>query len=421
MAAYGFSGAYSLDIGVRVYGFEILAILVLFLGYWRGLFSTYPMLRTILSTYALWAVAIVIADLVNQTAFIDSARHLATPVLGGLYLISVLSIIHKRPRSVLTALIAAAVGKAVLGDAGYQQDMALGSLTFEQIQADTNLFKTRVEPFLSPLMIFTAWIIGRRSARNAAMVFLMTALLYLFFDTRSTALIFLLSGLTLLYFTKQRHLSARKVLSRSALILLLSYPLFLGYTEYTLRFKPDGHHGKQLQAVDNPYNPFDVLAVGRSEWLVMPKAIAERPIFGWGSWAEDRTLYFQALRYELLRDQTFKPSQEIGKYYIPAHSLIGAAWLWSGILGFIAMIWFLRIVLRMTLQLIKTRSDLLPIAIIGIYGIFWSFFFSPPMVMRLGYAGTLALLLVLTREFFQKRSSSTYSTSQDAPSTRLEK
>jgi hypothetical protein len=403
MAAYGFSGAYSLDVGVRVYGFEIVAILVLFLGYWRGLFRAYPMLRTILFTYALWALAIVVSDLVNKTTFFDFARHLATPVLGGVYLISLLSIIHRSPRSVITGLIGAAIGIAILGSAGYQQDMPLGALTVEQIQADTNLFKTRVEPFLTPLIVFTAWLVGRRSIRNAAKVFLMAAFLYLFLDSRSSALIFLFSGLTLLYFTRKRYLSARKVLSRSALILLLSYPIFLGYSEYTLRFNPDGHHGKQLQIADNPYNPFEVLAVGRSEWLVLPIAIAERPIFGWGSWAEDRTLYFQALRYELLADQAFRPSERIEKYYIPVHSLIGAAWLWSGILGFIAMIWFLRIVLGMTLQLTKTRSDLLPVTVIGIYGIFWSFFFSPPTAMRLGYAVTLALLLVLTRESFQKK------------------
>lgn len=174
----------------------------------------------------------------------------------------------------------------------------------------------------------------------------------------------------------------------------MMYGAYLAYVQYTLSFNPDGHNGKQLQRTENPYNPLDLLLQGRSEWLVIPAAIAENPLFGWGSWAEDKSSYFSILRAQRLDEEI---SSSVIKNYIPAHSLIGSAWVWSGLLGFAAMLWFLRIIWTISLRLPGSRSPLLPAVIFLLFLLFWHYFFSPPMHVRISFPITLAALIALTR------------------------
>ncbi len=154
----------------------------------------------------------------------------------------------------------------------------------------------------------------------------------------------------------------------------------------------------------SPYNPLELLLKGRSEWTVIPTAIAERPLFGWGSWAEDKDRRFAYMRLKQIdtADYQFIELSPDGLYYIPAHSLIGAAWVWSGLLGFVAMAWFLGSVLTMSLRLSGLASLLIPAVIFMLFLLLWNYFFSPPMLVRLNYPVTLAALIAFTSDVSQR-------------------
>ena len=131
---------------------------------------------------------------------------------------------------------------------------------------------------------------------------------------------------------------------------------------------------------------------------MIPLAVAERPFFGWGSWAVDKDLKFTFLRAEILNfENVYNTEYDNSKFYIPAHSLIGSVWIWSGFLGFLVIIWFLRIIWVNSLRLLESRSPFLPVMIFLILNVFWHYFFSPPMLVRLNYPVTLAALIVLTK------------------------
>jgi hypothetical protein len=160
---------------------------------------------------------------------------------------------------------------------------------------------------------------------------------------------------------------------------------------------PNGHNGKQVKELENAYNPFSLLLRGRSEWLVWPTAFSERPLFGWGSWAEDKDGRFALLRIVLLETGTFPTANTQGqKSYIPVHSLFGASFVWSGLLGLVAMLWFLSIVISMGRRLLLSRSYLLPAVTFLLLQILWHYFFSPPQHLRLSFPVGLASLIVLT-------------------------
>lgn len=394
MALYGIGWAVSFDLGFRLYGAEIVSILGLMLLRWRPVLRSYPMLRRILSVYVVWVFAIALSDLVNGTALIDTARNMATPIIGGASLVFVLTTFSRTPSALLTFLAATAISKAILGDAIYGDTFADQTLSWASIQADTNLFKVRIEPFLTPTLLILACWVGRRKTSRATMIFMAASLGYFLLDSRSSGLLFLASALTLIAIDTGYKPRRGKTLTTAAVIALIAYGAYWGYVQYTLSFNPDGHNGKQLLRTENPYNPLDLLFQGRSEWLVIPTAIAEKPFLGWGSWAEDKSFYFAILRAERLDEEI---SSSLIKAYIPAHSLIGSAWVWSGLLGFASMLWFLRIVWTISLRLPGSRSPLLPAVIFLLFLLFWHYFFSPPMHVRLNFPITLAALIALTR------------------------
>jgi hypothetical protein len=149
--------------------------------------------------------------------------------------------------------------------------------------------------------------------------------------------------------------------------------------------------------MDNPYNPLELVMKGRSEWSVLPLAIAERPVFGWGSWAEDKDARFLTIRAEEATGDAFSLVDVQGSLgYIPAHSVVGSAWLWSGILGFVLMLWLLRTILRMGSLLNFISWPLLPAVAVMFLSVLWGYFFSPSISVRLGFPIALASLIVLT-------------------------
>lgn len=131
-----------------------------------------------------------------------------------------------------------------------------------------------------------------------------------------------------------------------------------------------------------------------------PIAFAERPLFGWGSWAEDQDGRFTLLRLALLETSTSASVLASDRNYIPVHSLIGAAFVWSGLLGLVAALWFLRIILSMGRKLPLLRTYLLPAVVFLFFEVLWHYFFSPPQHVRLSFPVALAALIVLTNPFF---------------------
>jgi hypothetical protein len=228
------------------------------------------------------------------------------------------------------------------------------------------------------------------------MVFLLASISYFVVDARSTGLIFFVSSLIVLLV----HMGFKPRLGHIVMaglgLALVGYPAYYAYVDYTLTYNPWGHNGQQLRLLHNPYNPFELLQVGRSEWLVLPTAIGERPIFGWGSWAIDEGGRFTYMRRLLLGEKYFTMRASLYEgQYIPVHSLVGSAWLWSGLLGFIAMVWLLVTILRLALRVLVSKSELLPAVVFLTFLMIWHYFFSPPQVVRLNFPVVLAALIVL--------------------------
>jgi hypothetical protein len=397
MALYGAGWAAAIDVGVRLYIAEIVAIVGLVFVARGSILKKYPVAVSIIGSYGLLIVAILVSDTQNSTAPFDTARNIASPFLGGISLIFVLSAVSRNHNSILSYLFAMALAKGVLGDPAYGDFFADWSFSLESLFQDTNYFKVRIEPFLSPALLLVACLLGRRNLAYPAMLFMATAVGYFFVDYRSVAAVFFVSAISLLAF-KFRIRPKLELIPAALVAALILYAGLVAYVDYTLTNNAGGHNGQQLARMENPYNPVELLNQGRSEWSVMPTAISERPVFGWGSWARDTEFRFIEKRAQLSgSDVDIFSLEETGDNYIPAHSLVGTAWLWSGLLGFIAAMWLARSLILLGLRLFSVKSTLLPAATFLLLMLFWHFFFSPPQHLRLTFPAGLAALIVVAR------------------------
>lgn len=398
MFLYGAGWSISFDVGVRIYAAELVMVLGLMTVRWGNVFGEYKALRDILLAYVLWVAAICLSDIVNATAMNDMARNVSTPLLGGASLVLLVAILSRNPNAAFAFLIGMIIFKAALGDASYGDTFADVALDWAAIQADTNVFKVRIDPFLTPLLILIACYLSRISLYRAAVFLALAAAGYLALDSRSTALVFVLTSLLLLAIGSGFRPRLSHVLSTSLVMIPVLYGFYTLYVEYTLNYNALGHNGKQLLRNENPYNPFALLLQARPEWMIWPVAFSEKPIFGWGSWAIDEYGRFTAM---LLANQMATDSQgqaldslEMG--YIPVHSLLGAALVWSGLLGFIAIALLLKAILSLLWQVPAVQRALLPIAAFFGFMILFHFFFSPPQHVRLTFPFAISLLIATT-------------------------
>lgn len=396
MAAYGIGWAMAFDVGFRLYGGEVISLLGCALMKWPSLLRRFPVMRSVLAAYALWVLAAVISDLINATAIFDSLRNIATPIIGGIGLVFVVSCVSRSPGSLLTYLVAVGLAKGVLGEPAYGDAFAHLETAWATVQQNTNFFKVRFEPAITPLVICAAVLLARQSLRFAGQWLIAFSIFYFFVDARSAGLMLFFAGLTSLLFGGKKRITMKSLLLLTIVGLLLSYGAYAAYVSYSLNSNSLGHNAIQLQRLSSPYNPFSLLLIGRSEWLVMPLAIIEKPVFGWGSWALDENNRFAYLRALHLNTNTQGLSSFDGDPHIPAHSVMGGVWVWSGLIGLASMLWLGRIIWKMTSKLKSLKSFYFPAVAFFAAMVVWAFLFSPPQVVRIQFPIGLGVLIVFT-------------------------
>lgn len=392
MATYGVLWAISVELGVRIYAAEILAILC-FLGLMgRAQFFKHAVVFKISVIYLMWVMAIVLSDLVNQTSIFDTLRAVSAPILGGLGFLVAYWAINESPGSALFFLIGISLAKAILGDPLYAEKFSDYGFSFQAIASDANYFKVRFEPFVTPAVLFLSVILAVRGLIYSVLLLLGVAIAYFALDVRASGLGMLCAASVCLSIELKVRLLSFRGLIIAGLLALLLYGSFLAYVEYRLESGVYGHGALQVSSLSNPYNPFELLLFGRSEWYAMPQAIYERPVFGWGSWARDEDGVFAEIRYSSIGQSGLSASVE-GEAYIPMHSLIGSAWVWNGALAGGAMLWLLFIILSLITRLDSVSMPFIPVIVYFSIQLVWHFFFSPPQMVRIFFPVPLALLV----------------------------
>jgi hypothetical protein len=404
MFAYGAGWSFTVNAFGSLYAAEILALISIpFIGVNRVL-GRYASLRNVLAAFALILLGLIIADFVNDTPFEQSIKGWATPVSGAVALMFVVSVLERNPRAIFGYFIGTALFSLIIGPVSDRFSQSEVNLSWDAVLMDTNYFKVRYVPFIMPFLIFTIQIVQLKFRTISLIICFVSALGFMILDARSAGLtLFTISLVTGAVRALQSvHLSSKTlvIVVASLLIAYLGYAVFISFV---LAEGAGGQTARQIAQIENPYNPLQLLGVGRSEWLVAQDVIMNRPFFGYGSWAYDLDGRFAYLRAEMTNDlEAYMSGSASQLYLIPTHSVLLTSWIWGGLIGFAGAILLALTIIKLIIKNFALGMPLVVISTFFFITIIWDFLFSPFQTLRLTFPHALGFIIVSTAVPVQK-------------------
>jgi O-antigen ligase len=398
MLLFGAGWAFAVSFFGAIYGSELLAIALLPTLKPLRLIETNADLRRVLTAYGLILLGLVISDIANATAFDLALKGWANPAVAAVSLIFVTAALGKDPvANVKYYLFASFLANLILGNGAYSVTGVGGvDSSWADISANENLLKVRVVPFLMPLLALTVFYLRKRWWLAAQLISLAAAVFLFSYDARSAGLVAFAMALAVAAFRRPRQINTKKLFTLLGVGLVGGYLAYVGYVYFSLNYNPEGHNARQLSIVSNPYNPVMLLGIGRPEWVVAPDVIAQKPILGYGSWAEDKDQRYALLRAILTNSvDVYDAVSGERKFWIPTHSVVLTSWIWGGLVGLFGAIFLIVTFLKILVKAMNARPEAMVfIAYFGI-SLLWDLFFSPIQSLRLTAPIALGFLIAV--------------------------
>jgi hypothetical protein len=269
--------------------------------------------------------------------------------------------------------------------------------TDDIVDSDMSYFKFKIAPILTNAMYLLVYYLYQRGEQKLVLSSLIGfSLLCFAMDSRSTGLIFFISAAIIYFLSGNVSISRQKIILFSVIAAILFQICYFFYVRAVLDGEIGGDHSRaQLERLDNPYNPLGLLMTGRAETFAAGAAIADKPIFGHGSWAPDKTLkYYLILLMYHDEEMNLQAARETD-HLVPSHSVLLGAWVNWGLGGFIAICYLFWLLMKMGFHIIRNGQELAlyPVLVLMTIGLMWTFLFSPFQALRLYIPGIAAILL----------------------------
>lgn len=360
-------------------GNEILAVMSSgSLNAWRKLYRSVPDMKRVNIGYLIFLASQILSDLINHSSTENMMRGCANIVFAIIVTNFLARVIYRDQSAVIYYFI------------GSILSMMIWKVTdVEDIGLDTmSVFKFTLVPMMNSAILILTWIILKKkilSNTSVSFLLLFFGVFCIAFDARSNGMMFVI--LSLLFSFKSK---IPKVTVKNFTIILLFFGLgfqilFSIYVSQVLSGQIGGEHSKrQLEMVEDPYNPLNLLMAGRSEVYVATIAIRDKPFFGHGSWAPDPLGKYTLMLLKLHnKEESFDAKSSIanGKFIIPSHSIVFGSWMTAGVGALFGMLYIFVIFFKRAMGLINSRNvQEGPFMIIVLYYIItfaWTFLFSP--------------------------------------------
>lgn len=263
----------------------------------------------------------------------------------------------------------------------------LSSFVFVNVLAEMEggefgLWKFQIMPRLvSAVVLIYLWLSEYHWMQKLApLLFIGVGLLGVATGARSAGLVPLMAGLLVLLLRVQKNIrfvSVKKYLVIGLVVLYGIYAFI--YVPNVLNGTIYGGNTGQLKKVDNPYNPINLLMIGRTDAIIPFIAFGDKPITGWGYNTSDPHLYYRTLMMRMASDDEKKQLRlGIGHYYtIPGHSVWGYYACSYGVIAFILILLFIAKVWKCVYISLRRKDKYLLYRSYLIFMFTWNILFSP--------------------------------------------
>lgn len=358
-----------------------------------------PMLRDrsfyhIVLLYAGILFSQIISESVVSTSLNDSLKGISITVISFCHLYFLIKILKRSKKLLLWAYIGMVL-KPILMGTTYSGDALMA------IHGQDNVYmKFVIAPLvINALMIYSYFYDNRKTS----ILLTATGILFMLMGARSLGSLAFIAGVVS-YFIISGHLTNYKhVLTYGLVSLLIIYGAYALYVTNVLTGRITTGNSGQIYRTENPYNPINLLRVGRTEAFIGAIAFSDKPLWGHGAWKKDSDYGYKYTnmksQYQNLDRSAYMDELDI----IPCHSIIIGFGCYNGIFTFIfgtlLFIWFLKMGL---VNMFESKRYVILLTYFLII-LLWHSLFSPQSHFRLTLPMFMSFIYVNYYSYMKKK------------------
>lgn len=347
-------------------------------------------MRRITIAYALLLSFQVFSEIMVGNDLDSALKGLAITVVSYLHFLFLVFYLSKQKSLILILVVSQIVNKLIFGSVIEEQSVE--DVLAGEAAAYLKFYVASL--ILLPLLALS--MVYRH--KYFFLVFSFVGMVLVFLGARSGGGVAMLSGLLAYIYEHRLFTFNKKALVLSTMVLcIVAYSFYAYYVSQVLAGEITSGNNRQLFLCKNPYNPLELLIVGRSEAWVGWQAFMDKFWFGHGAWPYDTTGRYQRMMF-ILHDElsTMSRNQISFHYMIPSHSVLIGSGMMNGVFAFLTMAYisgyFLWIGMR---SFVKCENKYKLVLIYYVLDLFWTLLFSPQSHFRLTMPVSFAIIYVL--------------------------
>lgn len=380
---------------------ELVLVFTLFLYLKKSLYFKYPILKVISLFYAGLLCSQILSEIFIENDFNNSLKGFAITIVSYLHFIFLFSYFVKDRKLIIYAILGMLAKSLIFGS---EFDGEVGDV----LEGEGAVF---LKFYLAPIIINVILVLSIKTRKKAiSLICLFFGLSFVVLGARSSGILILFTGfITYLIVFIRTKISTKKMVLIALFVCSSGYGLYTVYVNAVLSGKITAGNSEQIKSLSNPYNPFNLLIMGRTEAFVGWVAFMDKPLFGHGAWAIDKNRKYQALAHSLKNSDSVFRVEDLN--IIPSHSVLIGSGMQNGIIAFIFMGSILYFFIKKGFLSINKLDPYIVVNISFIIAIIWNGLFSPQSHFRLTLPLYFSFLLVsyLVNEkrlaYYRKKSS----------------
>lgn len=341
--------------------------------------------------YALLFCFQILSEIIVGNDMTSALKGLAITIVSYLHLMFLVFYLS-RQKSLILILIISQMAVKLLFDTSREEQ------TVEDIVAGEAAAYLKF--YLSPLvtLAFLAFSVVYKH-KYLSLAFSLLGIIFIVLGARNGGVIALVSGFVT-YVLEHRSLVANKklLITSSVVLCIFAYGLYVYYVNSVLAGEITSGNNRQVFLCKNPYNPFELLLVGRSEVWVGWQAFMDEFWFGHGAWPYDTTGHYQRMMMALHGEHPSVARSQIDIHYlIPSHSVLIGSGMMNGVFALLSMGYIVFYFLwKGVRSFVKCEDRYKLVLVFQVLDLFWATLFSPQSHFRLTMPISFAIIFVMS-------------------------
>lgn len=348
-------------------------------------------LRHLTVAYVLLFVFQVISEFVVGNDISSSLKGFAITIVSYLHFMFLCFYLSRRKSLIFVLIVSPIMMKLFFGTDVTEQSVE------DMLQGEgATYLKFYVAPLAISVFLAVSALLTNKSL---PILFSLLGIVFIFFGARSSGGLTLLTGLVAYMLEHRIFTFNKKVIFMSIIILCaMVYSFYVYYVNQVLKGEIISGNSWQVFMCKNPYNPFELLLVGRSETWIGWQAFMDRFWFGYGAWPYDTTGHYQRMMLSLHNElSTISRNQISFHYLIPSHSVLIGSGMMNGVFAFLAMAYIVLYFLRKGLSyFVRCENRYKLILIYNVFNLFTITLFAPQSHFRQTMPVAFAIIFVLS-------------------------